>query len=88
LKQKKILADLDPMKKQTLERLESSLESYRNHVKTYKDRRQHNNDNKSGLIIVKDVTNMFQRLSTFDENGEKLKKMMDTMTEGYKFITK
>ncbi len=85
---KKKLADLDPMKKQTLERLESSLETYKNHVKTYEDRRQHNNDNKSGLITVEDVQNMLQRLSTLDENGEKLKKMMDTVTEGYKLITK
>jgi len=85
---KKKLADLDPMKQQTLERLESSLESYRNHVKAYEDRRQHNNDNKSSLITVEDVTNMLQKLSTLDENGKRLKKMMDTVTEGYKLVTK
>jgi hypothetical protein len=87
IEMKKKLSDLDPLKNQTLERLESSLESYKNHVKAYEDRRQHNNDNKSGLITVDDVTNMLQKLSTLDENGKRLKKMMDTVTEGYKLIT-
>jgi hypothetical protein len=31
---------------------------------------------------------MLQKLSTLDENGKRLKKMMDTVTEGYKLVTK
>jgi hypothetical protein len=43
---------------------------------------------KSGLITVEDVTKMLQKLYALDENGKRLKEMMDTVAQGCRIIAK
>jgi len=86
IKKKGALPDEDPSKSQTLQRLKSSLESYRAHVSMYEARCK--DGDKSGLITVEDVTKMLQKLYALDENGKRLKEMMDTVAQGCRIIAK
>jgi len=86
IKKKGALPDEDPSKSQTLQRLKSSLESYRAHVSMYEARCKDGDE--SGLITVEDVTKMLQKLYALDENGKRLKEMMDTVAQGCRIIAK
>jgi hypothetical protein len=86
IKKTRTLPGAKHYRKQTIEGLEHSCESYSRQVSTYKKRCKAGN--KSSVINVEDIRNMLQQLYALKENGKMLKEMMDEAEEGYRNVAK
>lgn len=84
IKKTRTLPGAKHYRKQTIEGLERSRESYSHQVLTYKKRCKAGN--KSRVINVEDIRNMLQQLYALKENGKMLKEMMDEAEEGYRNV--
>jgi GTPase SAR1 family protein len=84
IKKTRTLPGAKHYRKQTIESLESSRESYSHQVSMYKKRCRAGN--KSGVINVDDIRNMLHQLYALKENGKMLKEMMDEVVEGHRNV--